>query len=157
MRPWEVITNATLLQLVTCLPTNNRNLLGIKGIGKAKLKRFGEAILKLIETYAREENLSVNSDSAPSAQMSPSSDTKFISLQMFEAGKSIDEIAKSRMLVPWTIEGHLAFHVGEGRLDIVRVLRLRKYRTSLIFSLAIQPPAWRKPELPLVKNTVTAS
>lgn len=126
IRPWEVVTNTTLLELVTFLPTNNRNLLNIKGIGKAKLKRFGEAIAKIIENYAGEENVRVNLGSAPDAPKPPAADTKFISLEMFESGKSIKEIARLRSLACGTIEGHLAFHVGEGRLDIARVLAPEK-------------------------------
>ncbi len=34
LRPWEVVTNITLVELVTFLPTNNRNLLSIKGISE---------------------------------------------------------------------------------------------------------------------------
>ncbi|MCA9183303.1 MAG: helix-turn-helix domain-containing protein, partial [Planctomycetales bacterium] len=56
----------------------------------------------------------------------PAPDTKFISLEMFEAGKSIKEIASLRNLACGTIEGHLAFHVGEGRLDIARILAPEK-------------------------------
>lgn len=126
IRPWEVVTNITLAELVTFLPTNNRNLLSIKGIGKAKLKRFGEAILKIIESYSREENVSVNLGSVAEPPKPPSGNTKLISLEMFEAGKSIDEIARLRTLARTTIEGHLAFHVGEGRLDISRVMTPEK-------------------------------
>jgi hypothetical protein len=126
IRPWEVVTNITLAELVTFLPTNNRNLLSIKGIGKAKLKRFGEAILKIIESYSREENVPVNLGSVAEAPKPPSGNTKLISLEMFEAGKSIDEIARLRTLARTTIEGHLAFHVGEGRLDISRVMTPEK-------------------------------
>ncbi len=126
IRPWEVVTNITMAELVTFLPTNNRKLLSIKGIGKGKLKRFGEAILKMIDTFTREENISVNLDSVADVPKPPSSDTKFISLEMFEAGKSIEEIARLRTLARTTIEGHLAFYIGEGRVDISRVLAPEK-------------------------------
>ena len=126
IRPWEVVTNITMAELVTFLPTNNRKLLSIKGIGKGKLKRFGEAILKMIDNFRREENISVNLDSVADAPKPPSSDTKFISLELFEAGKSIEEIARLRTLARTTIEGHLAFHIGEGRVDISRVLAPEK-------------------------------
>ncbi len=126
IRPWEVVTNTSMAELVTFLPTNNRKLLSIKGIGKGKLKRFGAAILKIIENYASEENVAVNLSSVADIPKPPSSDTKFISLEMFEAGKSIAEIASLRTLARTTIEGHLAFHIGEGRLDISRVLAPEK-------------------------------
>jgi uncharacterized protein YpbB len=98
----------------------------IKGIGKKKAKRFGEAILKIIENYSRENHCSVNVASSANAPKPPSADTKFISLEMFEAGQSIAEIARLRTLARTTIEGHLAFHVGEGRLDITSVLAPEK-------------------------------
>ena len=126
VRPWEVLTNISMKELVTFLPTNNRHFLRIKGIGKGKIKRYGEAILKIIENYSREEKVSVNLASAADAPKPPSSDTKFISLDMFEAGQSIEEIARLRTLARTTIEGHLAFHIGEGRLDITRVLAPEK-------------------------------
>ena len=113
-------------ELVTILPTNNRHLLRIKAIGKGKLKRYGQAILKIIENYSREEKVSVNLASAADAPKPPSPDTKFISLEMFEAGQSIGEIARLRTLARTTIEGHLAFHISEGRIEITRVLTPEK-------------------------------
>lgn len=46
-------------------------------------------------------------------------ETKRISLELFQQGKSIEEIAEERKLVPGTIEGHLANFIpsGEIRLD----------------------------------------
>ncbi len=126
VRPWEVLTNISMEELVTSLPTNNRHLLSIKGIGKGKAKRYGAAILKIIEDFSREENVSVNLASDSVAPKRPSSDTKSISLEMFEAGRTIDEIVRLRTLARTTIEGHLAFYVGEGRLDVDRVLSPEK-------------------------------
>ena len=126
VRPWEVLTNTSMQELVTFLPIDNQHFLRIKGIGKGKLKRYGEAIFKIIENYSREEKLSVNLASAADAPKPPSPDTKFISLEMFEAGQSIGEIVRLRTLARTTIEGHLAFHIGEGRLEIARVLTPEK-------------------------------
>ena len=126
VRPWEIVSNISMLELVNFLPTDHRHLMRIKGIGKKKAKRFGEAILKIIENYSRENHCSVNVASSANAPKPPSADTKFISLEMFEAGQSIAEIARLRTLARTTIEGHLAFHVGEGRLDITSVLAPEK-------------------------------
>ena len=126
VRPWEIVSNISMLELVNFLPTDHRHLMRIKGIGKGKAKRFGEAILKIIENYSRENHCSVNIASSADAPKPPSADTKFISLEMFEAGQSIAEIARLRTLARTTIEGHLAFHVGEGRLDITSVLAPEK-------------------------------
>ncbi|NOY69944.1 MAG: AAA family ATPase [Deltaproteobacteria bacterium] len=45
-------------------------------------------------------------------------DTKTISLQMYKSGLTIKEIAAKRSFAVSTIEGHLAFWIGEGEIDI---------------------------------------
>ncbi len=124
--PWEVLTNTSMKQLVAVLPTNNRHLFCIKGIGKGKGKRYGDAILKIVENYSREENVSANVDKGAVVPKSILLDTKYISLKMFEAGISIEEIARLRSLARTTIQGHLAIHVVEGRLDVACVLAPEK-------------------------------
>ncbi|MEA2059760.1 MAG: helix-turn-helix domain-containing protein [Thermodesulfobacteriota bacterium] len=49
-------------------------------------------------------------------------DTKQISLDMFNTSMTPEEIAKERGLVVSTIEGHLAYFIEQGRLDINRVV-----------------------------------
>ena len=90
--PWEVLTGVSMRELVHVLPTNNLQLLSIKGIGKGKQKRYGEALLIIIENYTREHQVTPNLLSGVSAN-ALASDTKFISLQLFESGKTIEEIS----------------------------------------------------------------
>ncbi len=45
-------------------------------------------------------------------------DTKKISLQMFEDGKDLGQIAKERGLSVSTVEGHMAHFIGRGELEI---------------------------------------
>ncbi len=44
--------------------------------------------------------------------------TKEISFNLYKEGKTIEEIALERSLAHSTIEGHLAYYVGEGLLDV---------------------------------------
>lgn len=37
---------------------------------------------------------------------------------MYKQGKSIEEIATERKMVPMTIEGHLAYYAGLGMIDV---------------------------------------
>jgi hypothetical protein len=48
----------------------------------------------------------------------PSSDTVAESLALFQAGKSVEEIAAERELKPITVEGHLVTAIGAGRLAL---------------------------------------
>jgi superfamily II DNA helicase RecQ len=46
-----VLSNATLEELVAQMPTNNTQLLNVRGIGNKKLQNFGDPILALIQQY----------------------------------------------------------------------------------------------------------
>lgn len=54
--PHDVMPNATVRELVTCLPTGKK-LLDIRGIGKARWKRYGRDISEMIARYCRENQL----------------------------------------------------------------------------------------------------
>ena len=53
-------------------------------------------------------------------------DTKILSFNLFKEGKSVAEIAKERNFTVNTIEGHLAWYVGNGEIDINRMVPLEK-------------------------------
>jgi uncharacterized protein YpbB len=53
-------------------------------------------------------------------------DSKRSSFDLFQQGKTIEQIAKERNLAPSTIEGHLAHYIGTGELDINRFLTHEK-------------------------------
>lgn len=48
--------------------------------------------------------------------------TKEISFSLFKEGKNIVEIAEERSMVQSTIEGHLAYFVGTGEIDILQLV-----------------------------------
>ncbi len=48
----------------------------------------------------------------------PKTDTKIQTLQLFNQGKTIDEIAAERALNPRTIQGHMAHWVEQGEIDV---------------------------------------
>jgi superfamily II DNA helicase RecQ len=63
-----VLSNATLEELVVQMPTNNTQLLNVRGIGPKKLQSFGDPILALIQQYTEKVLLreaSVKSERKP--------------------------------------------------------------------------------------------
>ncbi len=58
-------------------------------------------------------------------------DTKKISFELFNAGKSIEEIAAERHLALTTIEGHLAYYVGLGSIDVLQFISETKLHQAL--------------------------
>ncbi|WP_293782792.1 helix-turn-helix domain-containing protein [uncultured Pedobacter sp.] len=58
----------------------------------------------------------------------PKPDTKLISFEWYNAGKTLDEIAKERGLSLGTIEGHLAYYVSTQQLDVTKLVKANKIR-----------------------------
>jgi ATP-dependent DNA helicase RecQ len=50
--PYVIFHDATLRQFMALRPTDAEELLGISGVGQAKLQRYGEAFLNVIREYA---------------------------------------------------------------------------------------------------------
>ncbi len=123
---WEVLATTSLLELVQFLPADSSTLKRIRGIGDAKIKRFGADIIGMIEKYCAAKNIPVNLMTAPLPPKPLKPDTKTVSFELLKAGKSMDEIAAERSLVRSTIEGHLAHFVGTGELDIDKVMERSK-------------------------------
>ncbi|MCD4812884.1 helix-turn-helix domain-containing protein [bacterium] len=53
-------------------------------------------------------------------------DTKEISYKLYQAGKTIEQIAEERSLVVSTIEGHMAHYVSEGLIDVKQLVEASK-------------------------------
>ena len=53
-------------------------------------------------------------------------DTKTLSYNLFKQGRTIVEIAKERNFTVSTIEGHLTWYVGNGDIDINKIVSMEK-------------------------------
>jgi len=58
----------------------------------------------------------------------PKIDTKLVSFELYEQGKSLEEIAKERGFSVGTIEGHLAYYVSTQQLDVTKLVKPNKIR-----------------------------
>ncbi len=140
---YEVLATRSLLELVQSLPTNSAALKKIKGIGAVKSQRFGAELISLIRDYCAEQHIDTDQVSEPAAlppEKAGKPDTKRWSFDLFQAGKSIEEIARERSLVRGTIEGHLMHFVGLGELDIFALLERQQVEEIEQFFLE-QPSA----------------
>jgi DNA-binding TFAR19-related protein (PDSD5 family) len=57
--------------------------------------------------------------------------TAEISFELYDQGKSIEEIAEARGMVPSTIEGHLTQYIGTGQVDIKKLINEDKLKVIL--------------------------
>lgn len=120
---FQIFTQKTLYALCDVLPQNASELLKVHGMGKIRVKQYGEEILETIQKYQGETNpLEVEKKEKkkkiPTAQ---------ISLTLFRTGLTIEEIAKKREFTTSTIEGHLAKFIASGHIDITDLMPQKKY------------------------------
>ena len=98
----------------------------ISGFGDAKTEKYGQQFLNIILEYCSEKNLSSlihekpskKEKKAESGEKKNKVDTKAESFKLYKEGKRVDEIAKERNLTQQTIEGHLAYYISSGEINI---------------------------------------
>ena len=129
---FQIFSDATLVELATYLPLTNTDLAKISGFGDIKLARYGNSFLDAILDYCVANELATKINSkTPKRQKKlvsheKTTDTKMASLQLFQQGKLVTEIAASRNLSTSTIDGHLAHFVFTGQVDIIELVPKEK-------------------------------
>ncbi|MEO9572245.1 MAG: helix-turn-helix domain-containing protein [Polaribacter sp.] len=121
---FQIFTQETLYAMCDALPRSEKELLKISGMGKIRVKKYGEEILKVIEQYCKENGINKFNEQ----KKEDKKPTKQITLELFKSGLSIKEIAKERSLTSGTIESHLASYIPTGDVDILELIPLKKYK-----------------------------
>lgn len=121
---FQIFTQETLYLLCDELPRTEKELLKVKGMGKTRVKKYGDEILELIEDYCKENGIN-HLNQQKKEDKKP---TKQISFELFKNGLSIKEIAKERSLTIGTVEGHLASFIPSGEIDILELIELKRYK-----------------------------
>ncbi|WP_042164948.1 DNA helicase RecQ [Paenibacillus gorillae] len=132
--PFMLFFDATLKELTDVQPLTEDQLLQVKGIGAAKAGKYGEELLAIIGQFAGEPVTAGASATARSAVRrsverpassggADSSPSHVLSLEMFNAGLSPQEVAAERGMSRVTVEGHIIRCAEEGmELDWSRVI-----------------------------------
>ncbi len=123
--PFQIFTQETLYELCRELPVTQKQLKKIHGIGKIRLKKYGEQIIEIIKSYCIVNNIPLKEDVPDKPK--PKSNTKETSLKLFKSGKTIDEIAKIRELTPNTILGHLAHFLPTKEVSITDLITQERF------------------------------
>jgi len=132
----QVLHLRVLIQIAIVLPDSFVTLKRIKGVGKRTVEKYGETIIALVVDYCKSNNIAGNQpmqldltdDKSKTARNQPS-DTQQISFNLYQSGKSIEEIAKERGFVYSTIKKHLTYYIELGKLDIADFLSEEKIKT----------------------------
>jgi nucleoside-triphosphatase THEP1 len=125
---YQVISRTAIFEIADKLPVSRKELLAINGIGQKKVKKYGSELLEMIGEYIEENALEKAIDFNPLEvevkEKKP--DTKKLSLELFNNGQNIQEIAKGRGLAASTIEGHLSHFVGTGEIPVHKLISQEK-------------------------------
>lgn len=104
-------------------------LLNRKQVQLQQSLAIAEGLMKGIDTQVLlqqvEEQKNMQAPTPPplvAAAKPPKGETRRISLEMYKSGKTINDIAKERGLVPGTIEGHLASFILTGEVGITELV-----------------------------------
>ncbi len=143
---FRVAQKKTLIEMSNYLPCSKAEIVFITGFGETKAKQYGDAFTEIIERYCHENNVESSITQHPKytgAKVKKAKQaervhkdkikeehgvtaTVFESLNMFQDGSTIAEIAIARKFSEVTIEGHLADAISAGKLAINKVMPIEK-------------------------------
>ena len=121
---FQIFTQETLYTMCDALPRTEKQLLAVKGMGKTRVKKYGEEILEVINNYCDENGINQFNEQKKEDKKS----TKQITLELFTASLSPKEIAKERKLTLNTIQSHLMSYIPTGDVDILELIPLKRYK-----------------------------
>jgi ATP-dependent DNA helicase RecQ len=115
--PYIIFSDSSIREMSQRYPQDDGALLAIKGVGEAKLKKYGNEFLEAIKKYI-EENGIKGSKTAFDEQEKKSKEDKtpshVITFNLYQQGKSLEEIALTREMTPITIQNHMIRCASEG-------------------------------------------
>jgi len=124
---YMVLPLKTMRELSNKLPVTLPALKAIKGFGKKKIAMYGGEIIEIITDYCDEIDFQPEPYYEP--EIKPKKPTKQISFEMWQQGKTVDEIASQRGFTTATIERHLAFFVETGKIPVEKFVAKDKVDT----------------------------
>src|SRR5437588_4692993 len=136
--PYIIFTDATLRAMVQQRPQSSSQFAQISGVGSRKLEAYYIPFTKEIRAYCEMHDLSMGLSPEPAAKKEAASAsttgpavpslTRQITLQMYQDGQSIEDIAGERNLKPSTIISHLAELIEAGEaIDVSALIQPGHY------------------------------
>ncbi|MFV8344719.1 DNA helicase RecQ [Flavobacterium sp. ZB4P13] len=133
---YVIFSDAALRQMETERPMSDQELLAIDGVGKAKLEKYGDAFIKVIQDFQK----------AKGAKKKKEATTYKETLELYKNGLSVAEIAQKRKLGLSTIMSHLAkLYVDGADIDLnsfiskEEVSQIAEAQIKLEFPDALKP------------------
>lgn len=119
LEPANVIQQRALINVVNLLPGDLIALKAVSYIGKVTVEKYGSDLVELVTRYAADHQLEVMRGKKVNKRVGSTFET---TLQLYQSGKTVEQIAIARELAVSTIRGHLAKYVRKGLLPMTAVM-----------------------------------
>ena len=128
--PYAVFADRTLLEMIRFRPQGVAALLGISGVGRTKLRVYGERFVEVLAAHEAEHG---RPDGLPPLPAPPPdkmiradgvSETERASVELLRSSGSVAAVAQARNLKPATVYAHLTKAVARGELSVEQVTGL---------------------------------
>ncbi len=104
--PYQVFNDNTLEAITMAKPTKLLDFEDISGVGAYKLKRYGHLFIEAVEKFLANQTLD---------GQKVKGGTHLVTFQLYQEGRSVQEIAEERGLNPVTIVSHLIALFEQGK------------------------------------------
>jgi ATP-dependent DNA helicase RecQ len=133
---YVIFNDATLKQLEIQRPMSDDEFLAIDGVGKAKLEKYGDVFIKAIIEFEKIKKIRAKKVNTTYKE----------TLEMFQSGMSVEEIAIKRKLGLPTIISHLAKLYSDGHpidlsvfINEQEIAKIAKAKIKLASPTALKP------------------
>ncbi|MDJ0674579.1 MAG: DNA helicase RecQ [Calothrix sp. MO_167.B42] len=129
--PYVIFPDSTLKLMAQVQPQTREEFGKLSGVGSHKLSQYGDRFLAEIRIYRQEQGSSTSQGKSTPGNDSPSS-TELVTLQLYQQGLGIKEIATHRNLRPSTIVRHLSDLIEKNHsVDINQLVSKEKQQKIL--------------------------
>ncbi|MDD2821421.1 MAG: helix-turn-helix domain-containing protein, partial [Flavobacterium sp.] len=133
---YVIFSDAALRQMETERPMSENELLAIDGVGKAKLEKYGDAFIKVIQDFQK----------AKGTKKKKEATTYKETLELYKNGFSVEEIAQKRKLGLSTIMSHLAkLYVDGADIDLESFISKEEVSQIAEAQIKLESPNALKP------------
>lgn len=133
---YMILPRKSMIAISNELPANEKVLKTIHGMGKKKSEQFGQDIVGMVMEYCTNNDIKPTFDVPETKKKTPRKPTREISLEMFQQGKSPQQIATDRNLAVSTVESHLAEYLKTGEVKIEELVDADKILTATAYFMS---------------------
>ncbi len=124
--PYVIFQDTTLKLMAQEQPQTKAEFSKLSGVGSHKLAQYGEKFLAEIRAYRTEQGLPTKEDNSTPSVSLPS-ETELYTLQLYQQGLTVAEIAQKRSIRPTTIIRHLSDLIEKNQsVDINQLISVEK-------------------------------